>query len=110
MHRLCHWHTRCVSTLCSLAGSIQCLTLRTSHHKTMTGTYQVTSPENTLDTTNLNLKRAYTLAAYATGRVGVTNDVAQLCLFLADGKKSGFITGQQFTIDGGVSKKLIYPE
>jgi NAD(P)-dependent dehydrogenase (short-subunit alcohol dehydrogenase family) len=54
--------------------------------------------------------QTYTLTAYATGRVGVTNDVAQLCLFLADGKKSGFITGQEFTIDGGVSKKLIYPE
>ena len=55
-------------------------------------------------------RQTYSLTAYATGRVGMTNDVAQLCLFLADGKKSGFITGQEFTIDGGVSKKLIYPE
>ncbi|DBA81510.1 TPA: hypothetical protein ACH3X1_007286 [Trebouxia sp. C0004] len=47
---------------------------------------------------------------HLSGRVGVTNDVAQLCLFLADEKKSGFMTGQEFTIDGGVSKKLIYPE
>ena len=50
----------------------------------------------------------HTLVTHAAGRVGMTNDVAQLCLFLADGKKSGFITGQEFTIDGGVSKKLIY--
>lgn len=44
------------------------------------------------------------------GRVGVTNDVAQLCLFLADSKRSGFITGQEFVVDGGVGKKLVYPE
>lgn len=44
------------------------------------------------------------------GRVGQPNDVAQLCLFLADESKAKFITGQDFAIDGGVSKKLIYPE
>lgn len=76
----------------------------------MIGIYQVTSPRNSLDRTNLNQNMPDLHTAYATGRVGVTNDVAQLCLFLADGKKSGFITGQEFTIDGGVSKKLIYPE
>lgn len=44
------------------------------------------------------------------GRVGQPNDVAQLCLFLADESKAKFITGQDFAVDGGVSKKLIYPE
>ena len=44
------------------------------------------------------------------GRVGQPNDVAQLCLFLADESKAKFITGQDFAIDGGVSKKLVYPE
>ena len=44
------------------------------------------------------------------GRVGQPNDVAQLCLFLADESKAKFVTGQDFAIDGGVSKKLIYPE
>lgn len=44
------------------------------------------------------------------GRVGLPSDVAQLCLFLADENKAKFITGQDFAIDGGVSKKLIYPE
>ena len=102
MHRLCHWHTKCASTLCSLAGSIQCLTLRSSQKKTMTGIYQVISRRK------LTILNTHTLVTHAAGRVGMTNDVAQLCLFLADGKKSGFITGQEFTIDGGVSKKLIY--
>lgn len=31
-------------------------------------------------------------------------------LFLADGSKSGFITGSEITIDGGVSRKMVYPE
>jgi NAD(P)-dependent dehydrogenase (short-subunit alcohol dehydrogenase family) len=41
--------------------------------------------------------------------VWLADDVAQLCLFLADNAKSGFITGQEFVVDGGVSKKMVYP-
>lgn len=59
---------------------------------------------------NLMMTATESMTGGAAGRVGTTNDIAQLCLFLADGKKSGFITGQDFTVDGGVSKKLIYPE
>ncbi|KAJ7523724.1 hypothetical protein O6H91_18G060300 [Diphasiastrum complanatum] len=44
------------------------------------------------------------------GRVGVPNDVALLCLFLSDEECSGFITGQQFVVDGGATKKMVYPE
>lgn len=44
------------------------------------------------------------------GRVGKPNDVAEACLFLADPAKSGFMTGQALTIDGGVTVKMIYPE
>jgi NAD(P)-dependent dehydrogenase (short-subunit alcohol dehydrogenase family) len=44
------------------------------------------------------------------GRVGKPNDVAEACLFLADAAKSGFMTGQALTIDGGVTVKMIYPE
>ncbi|KAG2382281.1 hypothetical protein C9374_005483 [Naegleria lovaniensis] len=45
------------------------------------------------------------------GRVGRPEDVAKLCLFLIeDGCQdgSGFITGQNFVIDGGMTKKMIY--
>jgi len=42
------------------------------------------------------------------GRVGIPDDVAYLCLFLADSKKAGFITGQNFVVDGGMTKKMIY--
>lgn len=41
------------------------------------------------------------------GRVGVPADIAQACLFLAS-DKSGFITGENLTIDGGMTKKMIY--
>ena len=43
------------------------------------------------------------------GRVGKPDDVANLCLFLASPNAS-FIAGQYFVIDGGVTKKMIYPE
>lgn len=48
-------------------------------------------------------------AWHAAGRVGVPEDVAEMCLFLA-GPAAGFITGQEFVVDGGVTKKMIYPE
>jgi NAD(P)-dependent dehydrogenase (short-subunit alcohol dehydrogenase family) len=42
------------------------------------------------------------------GRVGVPEDIASMALFLADSNKSGFITGQNFVVDGGMTKKMIY--
>eukprot|EP00249_Psilotum_nudum_P018067 c26623_g1_i1 orf=324-959(-) len=44
------------------------------------------------------------------GRVGLPKDVAELCLFLCDENRAGFITGQEFVVDGGVTKKMVYPE
>lgn len=44
------------------------------------------------------------------GRVGEPNDIAQACLFLADGEKSGFMTGANIVIDGGMTVKMIYEE
>ncbi|MBN2753973.1 MAG: SDR family oxidoreductase, partial [Candidatus Goldbacteria bacterium] len=41
------------------------------------------------------------------GRVGVPSDIAQLALYLVS-DKAGFITGQNFTVDGGMTKKMIY--
>lgn len=43
------------------------------------------------------------------GRVGTPKDVAELVAFLADGTRSGFITGQHFVVDGGVTKRMVYP-
>jgi len=43
------------------------------------------------------------------GRVGKPEDVAQACLFLCSGE-AGFITGQNFVVDGGMTVKMIYAE
>jgi NAD(P)-dependent dehydrogenase (short-subunit alcohol dehydrogenase family) len=41
------------------------------------------------------------------GRVGQPEDVASMVLWLADDKNS-FVTGQDFIVDGGMTKKMIY--
>jgi len=41
------------------------------------------------------------------GRIGKPEDIAQMVLFLASDKAS-FITGQNITIDGGMTKLMIY--
>ena len=41
------------------------------------------------------------------GRVGTPEDVASMVLWLAD-VRNDFITGQDFVLDGGMTKKMIY--
>ena len=48
-------------------------------------------------------------AFHPSGRVGRADDIARACLFLCDAK-SDFINGECITIDGGVTKRMIYPE
>jgi NAD(P)-dependent dehydrogenase (short-subunit alcohol dehydrogenase family) len=48
-------------------------------------------------------------AFHPAGRVGRTEDIAGLTAFLV-GPESGFITGAEFVVDGGVTRKMIYPE
>ncbi|MGE0222202.1 MAG: SDR family oxidoreductase [Acetobacteraceae bacterium] len=48
-------------------------------------------------------------AFHPAGRVGVPEDIAALVAFLL-GPESGFITGAEFVVDGGVTRKMIYPE
>lgn len=43
------------------------------------------------------------------GRVGAAEDIAAIAAFLL-GPESRFITGAEFIIDGGVTRKMIYPE
>ncbi|HEX3009806.1 MAG TPA: SDR family oxidoreductase [Bacteroidales bacterium] len=46
-------------------------------------------------------------AQHPAGRVGTANDIARLLLFLAD-EKNTFVTGQNFIVDGGMTRKMIY--
>ena len=48
-------------------------------------------------------------AQHPAGRVGRPEDIADMVLYLCS-EKAGFITGQNFTIDGGMTKKMIYVE
>lgn len=48
------------------------------------------------------------LLQHPAGRVGKPEDIAQLALFLADPDKAGFITGQNFPVDGGMTRRMIY--
>lgn len=46
------------------------------------------------------------MKAIPLGRIGNPFDVAHLALFLAENKKSSYITGQEFVCDGGALAKL----
>jgi NAD(P)-dependent dehydrogenase (short-subunit alcohol dehydrogenase family) len=48
-------------------------------------------------------------AQHPVGRVGRPEDVAALCAYLASNEAT-FVTGQVFTIDGGMTRKMIYAE
>jgi NAD(P)-dependent dehydrogenase (short-subunit alcohol dehydrogenase family) len=52
---------------------------------------------------------AIDLAQHPAGRVGVPQDVATLVAYLAS-DKAGFITGQHFVVDGGMTRRMIYSD
>ena len=49
-------------------------------------------------------------AQHPAGRVGKPEDIAEMIAFLLDRERSGFITGANFLIDGGMTRKMIYVE
>lgn len=48
-------------------------------------------------------------AQHPSGRVGKPEDIARLCMFLCQ-EDNDFINGENITIDGGMTKKMIYIE
>ncbi|WP_291584551.1 SDR family oxidoreductase [Bacteroides sp.] len=46
---------------------------------------------------------------HPSGRVGKPEDIARMCLFLSQ-EENDFINGENITIDGGMTKKMIYIE
>ena len=49
-------------------------------------------------------------AQHPAGRVGKPEDVAAMAQFLLDPERSGFVTGANFLVDGGMTRKMIYVE
>jgi NAD(P)-dependent dehydrogenase (short-subunit alcohol dehydrogenase family) len=49
-------------------------------------------------------------AQHPAGRVGKPQDVAEIVAFLLDGKRAGFVTGANFIVDGGMTRKMVYVE
>ncbi|MEQ7416747.1 SDR family oxidoreductase [Xanthomonas campestris pv. campestris] len=47
-------------------------------------------------------------AQHPVGRVGTPEDIAQLAVYLLAPQLSGFVTGQDFIVDGGMSRKMQY--
>jgi NAD(P)-dependent dehydrogenase (short-subunit alcohol dehydrogenase family) len=49
-------------------------------------------------------------AQHPVGRVGKPQDIAETVAWLLDGERSGFVTGANFVVDGGMTRKMIYEE
>lgn len=63
-----------------------------------------------IETKNYHALRRQDHAQHPAGRVGRPEDVAELVTYLLDGTRSGFITGANFVVDGGMTRKMIYVE
>lgn len=59
-----------------------------------------------IDTTDNQLEES-DKTQHPAGRVGIPADIVHMVMFLCD-EKSSFITGQNFIVDGGMTKQMIY--
>ena len=61
-------------------------------------------------TTDYNKLKRRDHLQHPAGRVGRPQDIAETVAFLLDREKSGFITGANITVDGGMTRKMIIVE
>ncbi len=63
-----------------------------------------------IETKNYAALRRKDHTQHPAGRVGKPADIAELVAWLLDKKRSGFVTGANFVVDGGMTRKMIYEE
>jgi NAD(P)-dependent dehydrogenase (short-subunit alcohol dehydrogenase family) len=63
-----------------------------------------------IETKNYGALRRKDHSQHPAGRVGKPEDIAEIVAWLLDGKRSGFVTGANFVVDGGMTRKMIYVE
>jgi NAD(P)-dependent dehydrogenase (short-subunit alcohol dehydrogenase family) len=63
-----------------------------------------------IETKNYTALRRKDHTQHPAGRVGKPDDIAEIIAWLLDGERSGFVTGANFVIDGGMTRKMIYAE
>jgi NAD(P)-dependent dehydrogenase (short-subunit alcohol dehydrogenase family) len=63
-----------------------------------------------IETKNYAGLRSKDHTQHPAGRVGKPEDIAELVAWLLNSKRSGFVTGANFVIDGGMTRKMIYEE
>ncbi|MEK5331870.1 SDR family NAD(P)-dependent oxidoreductase [Lysinibacillus sp. FSL W8-0992] len=62
-----------------------------------------------IETGDYEQLRSIDHAQHLSGRVGVPEDIAQACLYLTN-PENRFVTGINLTVDGGMTKKMLYEE
>jgi NAD(P)-dependent dehydrogenase (short-subunit alcohol dehydrogenase family) len=63
-----------------------------------------------IETGNYGALRRKDHSQHPVGRVGKPQDIAEIVGWLLDAKRSGFVTGANFVVDGGMTRKMIYEE
>jgi len=63
-----------------------------------------------IETKNYAALRRKDHTQHPAGRVGKPEDIAEIVAWLLDGGRSGFVTAANFTVDGGMTRKMIYEE
>ncbi|MFJ5764593.1 SDR family NAD(P)-dependent oxidoreductase [Lysinibacillus sp. NPDC093210] len=62
-----------------------------------------------IETEDYEQLRSIDHAQHLSGRVGMPEDIAQACLYLTN-PANRFVTGINLTVDGGMTKKMMYEE